>query len=178
MANVREVFPTLVDATGEGVALSKSQSGDAAAGKVGLVGFAFKDSSANLVLPTLTADGKIPVSTQSPGTCMHAAGTNSGSLSQTAVATLTLTVNETYTNVMADVACTRVTLYEIVHNNNGTPANLGWIIVGPGQFTHNFAEDCLEFTAGGTGTQELIVYGTNLEKASNMYASISCLEKA
>jgi hypothetical protein len=178
MANSREVFPTLADGTGAGAVLSKAESGNAAAGKVGQVSFAFKDSGSNLVLPTLTADGKLPVSLDSAGACVRASGKNTGSLSRVAVATITLTANEIYTSVEANAACTRTTLFEIIHNNNASEVELGWIIVGGGQFTHNFQEHCLEFTAGATGTQELIVYGTNLDKESNMYASISCLEKA
>lgn len=178
MANAREVFPTLADGAGEGAVLSKAEAGNAAAGKVGAVSFSFKDSSSNLVLPTLTADGKLPVSLDAAGTCVKASGKNTGSLSRVAVATITLTANESYANIEANAACTRTTLYEIIHNNNGSEVELGWILVGGGQFTHNFKEACLEFTAGATGTQELIVYGTNLDKASNMYVSISCLQKA
>jgi len=178
MAIEREVFPTLVDANNVGAALTKSAAGDAAAGKIGSVALAFKDSSNNLVLPTLTSDGKIPVSTQSPGTCKSAAAKNNGSITRVAVATITLTATKSYSEIAFDVACSRTTLYELIHNNDGTEVELGFAMVGPGQFSHNFYEPCKEFQAGPTGTQELIIYGTNLDKASNMFASVSCLEKA
>lgn len=174
----REVFPTLADAAGVGAALTKSAAGDAAAGKIGSVALAFKDSSGNLVLPTLTSDGKVPVSTQSPGTCKSVAGKNTGSLTRVAVGTIALTGTKLYSEIAFDVACSRTTLYELIHNDDGSEVELGFAMVGPGQFSHNFYEPCKEFQAGATGTQELIIYGTNLDKASNMFVSLSCLEKA
>lgn len=178
MAIEREVFPTLADTAGVGAALSKAAAGDAATGKIGSVALGFKDSSGNLVLPTLTSDGKLPVSTQSPGTCKSVAAKNTGSLTRVAVGTITLTATKTYSEIAFDVACSRTTLFELIHNNDGSEVELGYGMVGPGQFSHNFYEPCKEFVAGATGTQELIIYGTNIDKASNMYASVSCLEKA
>lgn len=62
MSDGKETFEILLDSSGDGAAPSKSESGDAAAGKVGLVGFSFKDASGNLVLPALDASGGIPAS--------------------------------------------------------------------------------------------------------------------
>lgn len=180
MAFEREVFPVLENGSGQGAALSQSQAGDAATGKSGLTAFAFRDSSGNLVLPQLTATGKVAVDTgSSVGTCKKAFGKNAtGSLTEVTVATITLVNSKSYAEVASDVSCTRTAVYRIVHNNNGSETELGVIVVGPGQFTHNFYQPCLEFTAGASGTQELKVYGINLDKASQLSAAISCLERA
>lgn len=62
MADLRESFPTLQDATtDEGKSLIARQEGDAAAAQNGAIGFAFKDSSGNVILPALDAAGNVPV---------------------------------------------------------------------------------------------------------------------
>lgn len=62
MADIRESFATLEDsATQEGKALAARQEGDAAAAQNGAIGFAFKDSSGDVVLPSLDAAGNVPV---------------------------------------------------------------------------------------------------------------------
>src|SRR5579864_3232904 len=67
--DLRESFPSLEDAsTGAGVPLTKSVEGDAASGKVGSVGFAYKDSNGNIVLPQLNDRGQLPVTLETAGT--------------------------------------------------------------------------------------------------------------
>jgi hypothetical protein len=62
MADLRESFPTLQDATTqEGKSLIARQEGDAAAAQNGSIGFAYKDSSGNVILPQLDASGNVPV---------------------------------------------------------------------------------------------------------------------
>lgn len=62
MADLRESFPTLEDSTTqEGKALSARQEGDAAASQNGAIGFSFKDSTGNVILPALDAAGNIKV---------------------------------------------------------------------------------------------------------------------
>lgn len=62
MADLRESFATLEDAsTQEGKALIARQEGDVAAAQNGSIGFAFKDSSGNVILPSLDANGNLPV---------------------------------------------------------------------------------------------------------------------
>jgi hypothetical protein len=105
MADIREAFPTLQDNTTlEGKVLDARVEGDAAAAMTGNIGFsfkdssgnvvlpvqssegdsatgvagfpslAFKDSSGNLVLPTLTPEGKIPVDFMGAGTIQRVRG--------------------------------------------------------------------------------------------------------
>lgn len=62
MADLRESFATLEDSsTQEGKALAARQEGDAAAAQNGSIGFSFKDSSGNVILPALDAVGNVPV---------------------------------------------------------------------------------------------------------------------
>lgn len=56
-ANVRTATPVIEDSSQNGDVLSKSATGDSATGKKGLVGFGFRDSSGNLILPQLNASG-------------------------------------------------------------------------------------------------------------------------
>lgn len=179
MAFEREVFPVLENGSAQGAALSQSQSGDAAAGKKGLTAFGFRDSSGNLVLPQLSVDGRLPVTQEAAGTCLKAFGKNAaGSLTEVTIATIALTASEVYSGIAAMVSSTRTSIFRLVHNDDGAEVELGVMIVGAGQFTADFYQPCLEFTAGATGTQELKVLGINLDKASQMSATISCLQKA
>jgi hypothetical protein len=60
MADPRESFATLEDSsTGAGEALISRTEGEAAAAQAGSIGFSFKDSSGNVILPALTAGGFI-----------------------------------------------------------------------------------------------------------------------
>ena len=61
MADPRESFPTLENASDEGVVLRARQEGDAAASQNGSIAFSFKDSSGNVILPALDAAGNVKV---------------------------------------------------------------------------------------------------------------------
>lgn len=177
MADVRETFPVLEDANGEGVALREIQEGDSAALKSGSLGFSFKDASGNAVLPTLTANGSIPTSSGAAATPLLARGQNAGSVGvDVDIAVLTLTANEKYEEIRANVSCFRESIFQIVQVDDATTTVLDEILVGPGQYT--FSVDLKEYliTAGASGTQELKVIGQNLQKSSTMRARISASE--
>jgi hypothetical protein len=178
MADVREVFPILDDGTGAGAVPSKSEAGDAAAAKIGATAFVFKDSSGNLVLPSLTAAGKISVDAgaMASGTCKAAYGTDAGSLTDVTLATISLTASKVISDVECSLSCSRSALAKVIWNNNGSETILGWVMTGPGQFTAMLDINCLTFTAGGTGTQELKVKALNLDKAASLYCTVACLE--
>jgi hypothetical protein len=184
MAHEREYFPTLADSNDVGVALSKSQAGDDAAGKIGSTAFTFKDSSGNLVLPTLTSEGKIPVDFAGAGVsksaCADASGDGfiAGSLTEQTICEITLTANKTYGKITVSATCFRESIYRLVQLDNTTETTIATIIVGPGQYSaiKNLGET--EIVAGSTGTQKLILKGYNLQKVSDMGGEISCLEFA
>ncbi len=179
MADLEEVFKITQDSvTGAGEAPVARDEGEAASGHGGLIGFSFKDSSGNVILPALTAAGKIPVDTAAvAGTVIRANATVAGTGGVAAdVVTLTLAVNEVYN--MADFmgASSRIAKWEIVWNNNGVETVLDVFITGPGQFS--FAEEPknLQVTAGATGTQELILRGTALFRGTDLHGRFSIID--
>lgn len=176
MADVREVFPVLVNASDEGVALSEAQAGQAAAGKVGSVGFAYKDSGGNLVLPQLTADGKVPVSTEPPGVTKYNRGENAGSLTTVTIATVTLVASKKYKNIEFLGSCFRDTLFQVIQLDDAAETVLAEFLVGPGQYTFGKELNMVEITAGATGTQSLLLKAINIQKASTIRGTIGCLE--
>lgn len=176
MSNVRTPFPSLVDASGVAAVLSKSLEGDAATGKVGSVGFSYKDSNGNLVLPMLTVAGAIPVDTGAGAGTPRSASAASpvgGSVgSDVDIAVITLVTGKVYSYIEANFACSNDALAKVIWNNNGSLVNLGYILSGPGQFTPPFSLKNLNFTAG-SGTQELKLVAQNLYKASDLMGAIS-----
>lgn len=181
MSDIREVFPVLVDeTTDEGLALTASLAGDAAASKVGLVGFSFKSHSGQLVLPTLTPEGKVPVDLQGAGVALSASsnGQIAGSLTNVVVAEITLSQNKTYGRISATGSCFREAIFEVVHQNDTVNTIIGSFLIGPGQFTFTWNGGETELQSGSTGTQKLILRAKNLQKASDFRGNISALEFA
>lgn len=181
MADLKECFPSLSDSvTGEGECLTARQEGEAASGSEGSIGFSFKDSSGNVVLPQLTAAGKLPVDTEGlAGTCKSANGeVAAGSATAVDVATITLTASKDYHKVEALGSCFRESIFQIVHNDNAVESVVAEFLVGPGQYSFQVSMDCLDIVAGATGTQELKLKAYNLDKLSSLRGSISALEVA
>lgn len=185
MVDEAELFNTLDDG-GAGAAPTKKNEGDAAAGSNGSVGFAFKDASGNVVLPTLTADGKLPVSSDATGVCYYANGelaAGSLTLADITNAVATLVLEKSYSKIGAFASCLQASLFQIVHVDDaaGTPVEtvLGEFIVGPGQYSFQAALECFILsTVGNTGTQELKLKGQNFRKLSSLRGSVSALEAA
>jgi len=181
MADLREVFPILQDdSTGAGEAPVSRIEGEVAAAKEGLIGFSFKDSSGNVVLPQLLSNGKLPVDTESvAGTCLYADGEDASPVVSTAsdVVTLVAGLNQ-YTNLLLSGSCLRTSLFELVHIDDvgvtDTETSLGKFLVGPGQFSFCCESLCRSFDAtGGTGVQNFVLRGTCLFHASTLRGEIS-----
>lgn len=182
MADLREAFGTLEDAaTGAGEALISRIEGEAAAGQNGSIGFAFKDNSGNVILPTLTADGRLPVSQNAAGTCLSGNDKVVGSATEVQVLEISLAAGETYKELDITVSCFRDAIFRIAHVNDpaGTPTetDLGEVLVGPGSFTQHLNHKCMEFVAGATDPV-LRIYGQNLNSLSDMRAIASLLQVA
>lgn len=184
MADVAEVFNVLWDGT-QGVSLDKREEGDAAALQNGLIGFAFKDASGNVVLPQLNAQGQLPVTQAAAGVCYYASGElAAGSLGLFADITgaeVDLVLEKTYSSIGMVFAATQTSIGQIVavDDAGGTPVEtvLGHVIVGAGQYTVDLELKCLiHSTVGNTGDQKLKIKGQNLSVASCMRASIAALE--
>ncbi len=136
-----------------------------------------KDSSGKIQYIPLNAQNKLPVSFDF-GTEKNAHAKVLGVPStQTEVCKITLTVDKVYEKVEALVSCTRDCLFELVQKDDAAEAVIADCLVGPGQYTFQIDMDALKFTAGSTGTQELILYGTqNQGPASDMHGTLACVE--
>lgn len=185
MANAKSLFRTLDDGTEAGLAPRAKAVGDAPSTDKGLMAFGFRDSSGGVVLPQLTALGKLPVDTEAAaGTNKkHWAANDGGSLSYVDLAILPGTATaKLYTNFMVKVACQDEAEFELVYidDEGGTPAEtvLMTFMTGPGQPSDGIMlRNELEVnTTGGTGTQVIKVRGKNLHKVSRLVAAIAAVE--
>jgi len=179
MAEVRESFPTTEDVNGVGTPLSNAVDVTTAAAALnGAVGFAFKDSSGNVILPQLSALGAIPV-TEDSGPLKFAAGVlAAGSATMVLVtgATVALTVNKVSSQIKVTGSCYRDAVFEVIWNNNASETIIGKFRVGPGQFSYTWDGWKRLVTAGATGTQELKVKAQNINALSELSAEISFIE--
>ena len=184
MADLREVFPVLQDdATGAGKSPISRIEGEASAAKAGLIAFAFKDANGNVILPALTAQGKVRVDTEaSVANCLDAHGElaagSVGTLVDVTGASLTLTASKTYRRIGITAACLHAALFQIIQLDNLTESIVSEVIVGPGLFTINAELGSLQITAGATGTQTLKVKAKNFTNASSLRATITAEELA
>lgn len=181
MAHIRESFPVLEDATTKvAEALHKSQNGDASAGKVGLTSWVFKDSSGNLVHPTLTSEGKLPVTSEGSGIPKSATsdGEVTGALTLTTICEVSLTASKTHGKIHANGSCFKETIFYLIQLDDAAEEIISSFIVGPGQYSYHADLKSREILSGATGTQKLILKAKNLNKESDFLGDISCLEFA
>lgn len=175
MAELRESFPTLESSVDQsGVALGARTEGQSPTAIQGSIGFAFKDSSGNVVLPQLDSSGKLPVTSESSGNGLYARGTNAGSSSVVTVASLTLVASKRYENLRALVSCFRDSTFQVIFSDNGAETIIADIRVGPGHLSENIDLGELEFLSGATGAQLLLIKGKNENALSTMTATVSC----
>lgn len=180
MAHERECFPILEDASQVGATLSKSENGNASAGKVGLTSWVFKDSAGNLVHPTLTTEGKIQVTSEGAGVPKAATsdGEVAGSLTLTTICEVSLTADKTHGKIHANLSCFKEAIAYLIQLDDATETIIGHMILGPGQYSFKLDLGVKEFVSGSTGTQKLILKAKNLAKASDFLGDIACLEFA
>lgn len=180
MSHEREAFPILENASQQGAVLSKSENGDASAGKVGLTAWVFKDSAGNLVHPTLTTEGKLQVTSEGAGIPKSATsdGEVAGSLTLTTICEVALTASKTHGKIHANLACFKETIGYLVQLDDATETIIGSFILGPGQYSFHLDLGTTEIVSGSTGTQKLILKAKNAFKASDFLGDLSCLEFA
>ena len=176
MADLRESFPMLENvSTSAGVAAGARVEGNASAAINGLIGFSFKDSSGNVILPQLNASGQLPVTFDVTGENLFARGTlaaGSASLVTVTGAVITLTTSTNYEGIEAVMSCFRDSLFQIIWNDNGVETILADTLCGPGQFTTNVNMANVAFTSGATGTQELLIKAQNINALSAFRATV------
>lgn len=180
MAELKEAFPVIADSvSGAGESLISRIEGEAGAGMEGLIGFSFKDSSGNVVLPQLDTEGRILVNMEGAGTELAGEGAlaaGSATMVNITNADITLTADAIYSKLSMSVSCFREALFHLVQVDDATSTILAKVRVGPGQYSFEWYGYNKKFTAGSTGTQTLKVMGQNIDKLSEMSAELSCVE--
>lgn len=172
MSNVRASFCIVEDASSQaGLPLHKVLEGDAIAGKNALAALVAKDQNANFRYLLTDSAGKLLVNTEGDDVAeLYADGEHAGSTSgyQT-IASIALATSKDYKNLHAWASCFRDSVFQIVHDDNGTPTTLvTGVRVGSGAFTFAGIMKQLKFTSGATGTQSLILKAKNETVASSM----------
>lgn len=179
MAHLRETFPILEDsATGAGEVLHKVVEGSAPGAKNSLIGFSFKDSAGNVVLPQLTSEGKIAVDFEGAGVSVSASseGEIGGALTETVVCEVALVASKTYGKLHGNVACFKEAIFYLYQVDDVTETIIGHALVGPGQYTFKIDLGQKEIVAGATGTQQLSLRAKNLIKLSDFMGDIAALQ--
>lgn len=177
MADLRESFATLEDSvTSEGKALAARVEGNAAAAQNGAIGFAFKDSSGNVILPQLDAAGNIKVVIDD-GLCLKSTAgelaAGSGTLVLVTGAEITLAATTSYNGIGFVVSCRRDSIFQIIQQDDAIDTVLMELIVGAGQYTAMGELHCLKITTGASGVQKLKVFGKNFDAQSSLRATIT-----
>lgn len=178
MADVNELFLTLDDGTGAGEAAVGRVEGEAAAAQLGSIGFAFKDANGDVVLPALTADGKLPVTGEAAGTELSAHATVAGVVGvDTDIAVISgLTVSKLHECTMAIGAATKETLWSVVQIDDAATNVLAQFITGAGQYTYDM-DLKLSFTTGASGTQSIKLVANQLKgPVTDMHGTIKAVE--
>lgn len=182
MAELRESFPVLENTgTGAGEAIAAKQVGAAPGAHNGIMGFAFRDSSGNLVLPQLNSEGRLPVTLEGAGVELGASGAlaaGSATMVDITGATVTLVAGTVYTQIRANVSCFRDSLFHVVWMDDATPTIIGKIRVGAGQYNFEWTAGKRYVTAGASGVQTLKIMGQNVNSLSEMSAELSCVSAA
>ncbi len=180
MADVRSVFVNLEDyTTKEGTPLHKALEGDAIASKNAQGALVAKDSSANFKYLEIDDAGQLKVIGGYDYGYLHAKGTSVGSATIVAIATITLTVDKVYKDLEFLGSCFRDTVFSIVQLDDTTETILlDGIRVGNSQLSFACELKSLEFTAGASGTQSLILKALNLNALSTIDGAIGIKEMA
>lgn len=181
MSDLKESFATLENASsGAGEVLASRIEGEVAAAQKGSIGFSFKSSTGNVVLPTLTADGKIPVTSDGAGNPFSAHGeAAAGSATFVDLITEVLTLSKVYNAFNYQVSCLRAAHFQLVYIDDVGVTDveivLCDVILASGQYTFQATAPRRELdTTSGTGVQNLILRAKNLE-SNKLSALRSCL---
>lgn len=183
MADVETLFNVLDDGTGAGTSISKVEENDAAASKRAVPALIGKDGSGQLRYIKVNADGEPVISLEAGDiACLSDSGTHAGSASFQDLATITAQLNKVYRNFQAIASSFRDTVFQLVHIDDvgGTPTEtilIDGFRVGSGDYNAPVDLKCLTYdTTGGTGVQNFVLRGKNLNVTSTMDAALSVEE--
>lgn len=191
MSDIRESFPTLEDrVTKAGVAAAASTEGQTPAAQTGAIGFSFKDSAGNLILPQLDAQGRLLVSIEGQGTRLRAHGDVAGILpayvspgvytGMQIVAQIALTAAKTIGDFAGKVSARKGAYFQLVYSDGGgTSIILDDTIVDSGQYTAPLGmgptQDTFAIPATASAPK-LSILGGNFETVADLHGTISVLQ--
>lgn len=189
MGDLRESFPTTEDrVTGAGKAIAATVEGQTPTAQNGIIGFAFKDSAGNVILPQLDTQGRLPVSTETQGTRLRNRGVATGVLMAATgfgtptvlIASVNLTASKTYGDMAGHVSARRGSLFQMVYSDaGGSSVVLDEAIVDSGQYTANIGlgpqEDTFSVPASAT-SPVMKILGGNYENISDLHAAFTVLQ--
>lgn len=178
MADVRSVFVNLEDSSSKaGLPLHKALEGEAIAAKNAQGALVAKDPSGNFKYLETDANGNLTVIAGYDYAALSDHGTNAGNAAFQDIATITLTADKEYKSLEWLVSSFRDTVFQLVQIDDATETVLiDGIRVGNALLTNSGKLEGLEFTAGSTGTQELVLRGKNLNATSTMDGVITIKE--
>ncbi|MCP3684545.1 MAG: hypothetical protein GY861_17910 [bacterium] len=167
MAETRETFTIIENGSAEGQPLLSRQDGVTSAATGNHAGvLAYKDSGGNDVKPQLSAAGQVPVTFASGTPASGSASVTMAALStEQDVVSVAVAVNDVVEANMAMGSAFQPMLWVLYHNDDSTLNELARFVTGPGDFSHSTALSNINFTAGASGTQELVLRATQLRGA-------------
>lgn len=179
MADLRTSFTVLEDSTTQaGVPLHKVVETDLAAGKNAIPALVAKNAAGELKYIKVNAQGELVVSLESGDYALLSdSGTHAGNAAYQDLVVIDLIASKTYRDLEVLVSCFRDAVFQVVHKDNATETVLvNGVRCGAGSLNEMAKFIALEFVAGATGTQSLVVRGKNLNALSTMDATASIKE--
>lgn len=179
MADVRTSIMILEDVVSQaGVPLHRANIADSSIGKNSHGVFASTDAGDLFRYMKVNANRELHVTLESADYAnLNDTGDIGGNAAFTTVLTIPLVPGAVYNEVSVLYGCTRDAEFKLVHNDDGTPADimLGMLLAG-GKISGEVNMPKFEFTAGGTGTQELKLQGKNYNAVSNLKGTVALRE--
>lgn len=182
MSDLRTAMTILEDVSSQaGRPLHAAVENNPAAGKNAHPALVCIDALGNLRYAKVNAAGELVVSTESvEKACLTAEGNNAGSATFVDLAVITLQNDLNYSKLGFMGSSFRDSVFEVVWVDDvgGTPVEtvLATFRVGAGHLNHSEELECIAFTAGSVGTQELRIRGKNNNALSDMDGMISIEE--
>lgn len=166
-----------------GLPLHKVLEGDAAAAKNASAALTAKDAAGDLQYPRVNAQRELVVSTTSAdNACLNATGKVAGNkVTEQVVLTIVLQASLEYKKIGWLVSCFRQSEFRIVHvadvGVTDVETEIATMLVAPNDVTDSNELECLSFTSGATGVQELRLVGINKDAISDLRGTVTVLEQ-
>ena len=173
------------DSAGNLQYLQLRDAGEAASGVDSLPALTAIDPSGNLQYLNLNADGELVISNQPQGTILSGNATHTMAALTTyeEVLAITLAAGEIYESLDLVLCATREMLWKVynVDDYGGAPVEteIAQFLTGSGQYTVDKRFPDLQFTAGSTGVQKLVIKAYQLYGAlTDAHATATVFQKA